>query len=277
MAIGANVGTNPYKFGVIGSTDGHISLSSVEEDNFYGKIATDSHLSDHLPKERPVIFPAWEMSASGLTGVWAEENTREGLFDALRRREVFGTSGPRIAVRFFGGWQLDDDLCGNPEMVAEADREGVPMGSVLPPRSPDSAAPRFVVSALKDIGTQARVGADLQRLQVIKGWIANGEAHEQVFDVAGDPNNGASVDLTTCERTGTGAASLCTVWSDPDFDPSQHAFYYARVIENPSCRWNAFSCLGLMGEERPEGCDDPEVAQTVQERAWTSPIWYRPG
>jgi hypothetical protein len=120
-------------------------------------------------------------------------------------------------------------------------------------------------------------GADLQRLQIIKGWIAGGEAHQQVFDVAGDPNNGASVDLATCGRTGSGAASLCAVWSDPDFDPSQHAFYYARVIENPSCRWNTHSCLGLTGAERPAGCDDPEVPKTVQERAWTSPIWYRPG
>jgi hypothetical protein len=273
----ARLGVNPYRLGVIASTDTHNGApGSIEEEDFIGhRGATDDTLDKRLGPAQRRAGPTF--SPGGLAGVWAEENTREGLFDALRRREVFGTSGPRIAVRFFGGWQLDDDLCGNPEMVAEADREGVPMGSVLPPRSPDSAAPRFVVSALKDIGTQARVGAALQRLQVIKGWIANGEAHEQVFDVAGDPNNGASVDLTTCERTGTGAASLCTVWSDPDFDPSQHAFYYARVIENPSCRWNAFSCLGLMGEERPEGCDDPEVAQTVQERAWTSPIWYRPG
>jgi hypothetical protein len=133
------------------------------------------------------------------------------------------------------------------------------------------------VSALKDPGTETRVGVDLQRLQIIKGWIADGEAHQEVFDVAGDPNSGASVDLSSCERTGTGAASLCAVWTDPSFDASQHAFYYARVIENPSCRWNAYSCLGLEGEQRPEGCDDSTVPKTVQERAWTSPIWYRPG
>lgn len=273
----ARLGVNPYRLGVIASTDTHNGApGSVEEQDFIGhRGSTDDTLDKRLGPAQRRSGPSF--SPGGLAGIWAEENTRESLFDALRRREVFGTSGPRIAVRFFGGWQLEEDLCADPEMIAKADRDGVPMGSVLPQERSSDIAPTFLVTAMKDAGTEARPGADLQRLQIIKGWITDGEAHQQVFDVAGDPNNGASVDSGTCERVGTGAASLCSVWTDPDFDPTQHAFYYARVIENPSCRWNAYSCLGLTGEERPEGCDDPEVAKTVQERAWTSPIWYRPG
>lgn len=272
----ARLGINPYRLGFIASTDTHNGApGSVEEEDFIGhRGSTDDTLDKRLgPAERragPTFSPG------GLAAVWAEENTRESIFDALRRREVFGTSGPRITVRLFGAQDFDPDLCADPNMVARAYRDGVPMGSVLP-ASPDADPPTFVVSALKDPGTETRVGADLQRVQIIKGWIAGGEAHQRVFDVAGNPNNGASVDLDTCQRTGNGAASLCAVWSDPEFDPSQHAFYYARVIENPSCRWNTYSCLGLTGEQRPEGCDDLEVPKTIQERAWTSPIWYRPG
>jgi hypothetical protein len=273
----ARLGVNPYPLGVIASTDTHNgSPGAVAEEDFIGhRGATDDTLEKRLGPAQRRAGPTF--SPGGLAGVWAEENTRESLFDALRRREVFGTSGPRIAVRFFGGWELDADLCADPNMVAKADRDAVAMGSVLPSGRPDAAVPSFVVSALKDPGTETRVGADLQRLQIIKGWIAGGEAHQEVFDVAGDPNNGASVDLDTCQRTGAGAASLCAVWTDPNFDASQHAFYYARVIENPSCRWNAYSCLDLEGEQRPEGCDDSAVPKTLQERAWTSPIWYRPG
>jgi hypothetical protein len=134
----------------------------------------------------------------------------------------------------------------------------------------------FVVSAMRDPGTSARPGAQLQRLQMVKGWVADGEAHQQVYDVAGNANNGADVDLPTCIPRGAGAESLCQEWTDPSFDPALHAFYYVRVLENPSCRWSTYLCNSLTPETRPPACDDPAVPTTIQERAWTSPIWYRP-
>jgi hypothetical protein len=149
------------------------------------------------------------------------------------------------------------------------------MGGTLA-RQSATGAPLFVVSALRDPGTTQRPGMALQRLQIIKGWVAGGVAQQQVFDVAGDGNNGATVDLSTCKPQGAGADSLCAAWRDPAFDPSQHAFYYARVLENPSCRWTTHTCNALAPQDRPPSCSDVNEPRTVQERAWTSPIWYEP-
>ena len=218
----------------------------------------------------------YRFSPGGLAAVWAEENSRPALFDALRRREVYGTSGPRITVRFFGGWALGAGLCGEPDLLETAYARGVPMGGVLGAPAPGATAPAFLVSALRDPGTAARPGTPLQRLQVVKGWIAGGEPHQQVYDVAGDATSAATVDDTTCAISGSGFDALCTVWTDPDFDPTQHAFYYARVLEDPSCRWSTVACNALAPADRPASCTDPNVPRTIQERAWTSPIWYRP-
>lgn len=271
------IGINPYPLGVIASTDTHNGTpGAVGEDGFPGHRGTeDDTVPDRLGPGQltagGIIY-----SPGGLAGVWAEENSRSSLFDALRRRETFGTSGPRISVRFFAGWDLPADSCERADMVRTAYASGVPMGGVLPMRPSRSGPPRFLISALRDPGTALRPGTPLQRLQIVKGWVENGEGHFAVFDVAGDPENGASVDLETCAPSGTGFDSLCTVWSDPEFDPAQHAYYYARVVENPSCRWSTHTCNQMPAGERHPSCDDPSVPKTIQERAWTSPIWHRP-
>lgn len=272
------IGTNPYEFGMIGATDTHNGApGAVSESAFIGHRG----IEDDTPEKRlgpgmlqpgGIIF-----NPGGLAAVWAEENSRDAIFDALRRREVFATSGPRMAVRFFGGWELNQPLCGDPQMLEKGYALGVPMGGVLPPKPAPVEAPSFVISAQRDPGTEMRPGVALQRIQVIKGWIEEGKPHYQVHDVAGDPNNGAGVDLNTCRPTGIGFDSLCRVWTDPDFDPAQPAYYYVRVIENPSCRWSTYECNRLPAEQRPAACGDPTVPKTIQERAWTSPIWYRPG
>jgi hypothetical protein len=254
------IGMNPFPFGFIAATDGHDGTpGSVEEwrqDLFVG-----------APSPGPGRNPG------GLAGVWAEENTREALFQALRRKETYGTSGPRIPVRFFGGWEYPETLCDDPSLVAMGYAGGVSMGGTISD-APADAAPRFVVSAMRDPGTAEHPGGLLQRIQIVKGWAGeNGEIHQQVVDVAGGPNQ-ASVDDATCTPQGEGAESLCAVWSDPDFDPAQSAVYYARVVENPSCRQTGWSCLP--GEGRPAWCDMPGLQKTIQERAWTSPIWYEP-
>ncbi len=270
----ARIGVNPYMLGVIASTDTHNGTpGAVAEDEFMGHFGSrDATPIDRLTGARPA---GARNSPGGLVAVWSEEKSRESIFDALKRRETYGTSGPRIAVRVFGGWDLADDLCERPDLVAAADASGVPMGSALPPRSGDEG-PKIVVSALRDPGSAVRLGAPLQRAQVIKGWLdGSGEGHIEVFDVAGG-DNGASVDPTTCEPVGAGADSLCAVWRDPSFDPDARAFYYVRVLENPTCRWSTRDCLAIPEGERPELCDDPTIEETIQERAWTSPIWYGP-
>lgn len=271
----ARIGANPLRLGVVASTDTHNGTpGAVAEDSFLGHRGN----IDDLPDERlSEGFRAGTVfNPGGITGIWAEENTRLALFAALERREVFATSGPRIAVRFFGGWDLGNASCEDPALVESGYARGVAMGGVLPERV--AGAPAFVLTALRDPGTAERPGTRLQRLQIVKGWVdADGNAHQRVFDVAGDAESAAAVDVASCEPTGPGFDSLCTVWSDPEFDPTQHAFYYARVLENPSCRWTAYACNALPAAERPPACDDPEVPMTIQERAWTSPIWYRPG
>jgi hypothetical protein len=178
-----------------------------------------------------------------------------------------------MAVRVFGGAGFTSAMCSDPDMLEHAYAQGVPMGSML---GPSTGAPSFLVSAMKDPGTLARPGTALQRVQMVKVWLDGGQRHEQVYEVAGDPDNGASVDDATCVQSGAGFDALCGAWTDPDFDPSQSAAYYVRVLENPSCRWNALECNALAPADRPPTCSDPTVPRTVQERAWTSPIWYEP-
>jgi len=270
------IGANPFRLGFLGSSDTHDGTpGAVSEDRFVGHRGNvDDEAGERLEEEG--ARSGVRFNPGGLAAVWAEENRRGAIFDALRRREVYATSGPRIAVRFCGGFDLGEDPCGDPAMIERAYAGGVPMGGVLEEAPHEGRAPSFLVSALRDPGSETRPGTRLQRIQIVKGWIDGGERHQRVYDVAGDGENGASVDVSTCTPTGPGFDSLCSLWSDPDFAPGQHAFYYARVVENPSCRWTAFTCNALPPAERPESCSDPAVAKTIQERAWTSPIWWRP-
>jgi hypothetical protein len=274
----ARIGANPFQLGVVGSTDTHLGTAGlVDEDRFPGHAAgrVTSRLRAALPPDDLRFNPG------GLAVLWAEENSREALFEAMRRREAYGTSGPRIRLRFFGGWDYPESLCGSPRFAAQGYAAGVPMGGVLAAPPGSGAAPRFALSALADPGTADRSGTKLQRLQVVKIWLAGGETRERVYEVAGDPANGASVDAT-CLPRGAGFTDLCAVWRDPDFDRRAHALWYARAVENPSCRWNAFVCRdhGVdCAEEVPRElrfCCDPEVPRVIQERAWSSPIWYTP-
>jgi hypothetical protein len=217
-------------------------------------------------------FQSW--GASGLAGVWAEENSREAIYAAMRRKETFATSGPRIKVRFFAGYDFPADLLTRPDTVRQAYAHGVPMGGDLLPAA--NKAPKFLVWAVRDPSS-----GFLQRAQVVKGWVENGVAREQVFDVAcADglkvvggrcPSNGASVDLKTCQPDRfKGDVELRTVWADPTFNPKQRAFYYVRVLENPSCRWSTWDAL------RAGVARNPKLQPTVMERAWSSPIWFEP-
>ncbi|MCX2983255.1 DUF3604 domain-containing protein [Halieaceae bacterium IMCC14734] len=272
----ARIGVNPFKFGISASTDTHNGLAGgVQERNYPG------HLGNGDATERDRVRYTGEVAGNtsngpgGLIGIWAEENTRDSLFDGMRRKEVFGTSGPRIQPRFFGGWKLPKDLCSDPAMVSKAYASGVPMGADLPGKS--SASPTFLVSAAADAGSAEFPGMPLQQLQVIKGWYDdNGDHQQRVITVAGDANNGATVNLDSCAPQGEGFAQLCSVWQDPDFDAKQRAVYYLRAVENPSCRYSAWQCLELPENERPADCASAQVPKLIQERAWSSPIWYTP-
>ncbi|MGB0559090.1 MAG: DUF3604 domain-containing protein [Pseudohongiellaceae bacterium] len=291
---------NPFDFGFVGASDTHTAAIGDDESDFYGKLG----LSDATPQQtgavplsaeagarrledRPDTTKEFDagvyangsditFGASGITGVWAEDNTREAIYNAFRRKETFATTGTRIKVRFFGGYDFTDETLAGPDMLETAYSEGVSMGSDLLPNG--DRAPRFIVWA-----TQDALSAPLQRLQVIKGWTVDGEPHEQVFDVACsdglavDPqshrcgDNGAQVNLEDCSISAdVGAAELKTVWVDPDFNPSVRAFYYVRVLENPTCRWSTWDAINEGYEPRPD------FSATIQERAFTSPIWYRP-
>ena len=274
----ARIGVNPYKLGILAATDTHNATpGDVEEYSYDGwRGVEDATPAERLSADSQLVAAVFNVISSpgGLAGVWAEENSRDALFDAMERREVFGTSGPRMTARFFGGWEYPGDLCDNPELVQKGYAGGVPMGGDLPPRPGAATAPLFVVSALRDPGIPAHPGGLLQRAQIIKGWLGDdGQFYEKVYDVAGGAN-GAGVDLDTCEPQGPGADSLCSVWRDPDFDPQRSAVYYLRVIENPSCRWNQRQCIALDPSARPDGCRNPVVPRTIQERLWSSPIWY---
>ncbi len=278
----ARLGVNPFRFGLVASTDTHEGAAgAVAEPDFPGHAAG----GDTSAVEVPRVPDAFEFNPGGLAVLWAEENARDALFAAMRRREAYGTSGPRIVVRWFAGWEHPDDLCRRPDFVARGYADGVPMGGVLPPPPEAARAPAFAVAALRDLGTADRPGTPLQRIQIVKIWLAADGPRERVFEVAGDPGNGASVDPATCQRRGAGFDGLCSVWRDPEFDREQPALWYARVVENPTCRWSTWVCIAqgvdcarpgsVPRELRP--CCDPGRARTVQERAWTSPIWYVPG
>jgi hypothetical protein len=264
------IGINPYRFGMIGSTDNHNAApGDVEEDNFRGCCAnTDTTVVERL--ENKAQFAGSGRVArnpGGLVGLYAEENSRDSLFDAMQRREAFGTSGTRIEPRFFAGSDLPEDIC-QQDFVDSGYTNGVAMGSELP--APMGSSPLFAAAASAD-----PEGTDLQRLQIIKVWHDGaGNFHQQVTDVAGDANNGAHVELRTCGLRGQGERQLCGTWRDPDFSAEQSAAYYVRAVENPSCRWSWHQCLQLPEDQRPASCADPSIPKTIQERAWTSAIWY---
>jgi hypothetical protein len=277
------LGVNPFKYGMIGSTDTHIGAPGQVLEALYPGHGGAGQPNTTMPAGLTDLV---EYNPGGLAVLWAEQNTREALYDAMRRREAYGTSGPRMTVRFFGGPELPPDMCGSDQFVEFGYGLGVPMGGDLPKLS-RATKPRFAVWALRDPGVAGEPGLPLQRIQIVKGWVENGVKQEAVFDVAGERDNGASVDEQSCETTGEGYSSLCATWVDPAFDPAQPAVYYARVLQNPSCRWHAYQCAALNatcprppvlpGQSDPlEGCCDANYPKTVQERAWTSPIWYRP-
>jgi len=282
MAIEARLGTNPYKFGMIGATDSHTSLATAEEDNFFGKHSgyepNPGRMSHPFMENETGKIMGWQMVASGLAAVWATENTREAIFDAMQRKEVYGTTGPRIGVRLFGGWEFtEQDL--NSRIIANVGyQKGVPMGGDLRAKPDGASAPNFLVFALRD-----PIGANLDRIQIVKGWIdEKGMTQEKVYDVdwSGDrkpdakgklPAVGNTVDVDQAIWFNTiGAAELGAVWTDPDFDADQKAFYYARVLEIPTPRWSTYDAFRF-GIELPEG-----APTSTQERAYTSPIWYTP-
>jgi len=284
LVLEAKLGTNPYKFGMIGSTDAHTGLAAVEEENFFGKTTVSEPSPERLHgkfMENPKIgvkIMDWEVSSSGYAAVWATENTREAIFDAMRRRETYATTGPRMLVRFFGGWEFETSDAGNRMPAAVGYAKGVPMGGDLN-NAPKGKSPTFLAAALKD-----PIGANLDRIQIIKGWVdRDGKTQERIYDVAvsGDrkigPDGrcktpvGTTVDVSNATWTNSiGAPELIAVWKDPDFDPKQRAFYYARVIEIPTPRWTAYDAKRFGTKPLPG------TTMTLQERAYTSPIWYTP-
>ncbi|MCB1856433.1 MAG: DUF3604 domain-containing protein [Pseudomonadales bacterium] len=279
----AELGVNSFKYGLIASTDTHIAAAGLTmEKNHPGHGGAAGIGSSG--GEPPGLPDELEYGPGGLAVLYAEENTRDALFAAMRRREAYATSGTRPLLRFFGGWDFQPDLCGAADLVAQGYARGVPMGGDLPAAPSAAASPRFVVSAHYDPGTAGYPGTELQRIQLIKGWYSGGELQERVLDIAGGDND-AGVDLDTCATYGSGHRQLCAVWEDPDFDPAAQAFYYTRILENPTCRWSQQICAAA--EVR---CDDPasippgmeqccaaEHQKVIQERAWSSPIWYTPG
>ena len=284
LVLEAALGANPFKFGFVGSVDSHTGLTTTEENNFFGKFPIEEpspeRWNENAFEFEGRVVKAWEMGASGYTGIWATENTREALWDAMQRREVYATTGPRITVRFFGGFDFlpEDALSREPAAVGYG--KGVPMGGDLQ-RAPAGKRPTFLVAAMKD-----PLSGNLDRIQIVKGWVdAAGKTHEKIYDVAwGDaekrkrgangklPPVGNTVDLKTATWKNTiGDPELAAVWIDPDFDPKQRAVYYARVIEIPTPRWTLYDAVRFKVKM------PAEVPMTLQERAYTSPIWYRPG
>jgi hypothetical protein len=282
LLLEERLGTNPFKLGMVASTDTHLGASGyVDEKNHVGHGGAGAPMVREITPGLPDDI---EFNPGGLAVLWAEENSRDSLFEAMRRRETYATSGPRMTVRFFGGWSYSADLCQRSDLAARGYAEGVPMGGDLPVAPASSRSPRFVAWALRDPGTANRPSVPLQRIQIIKGWVENGQMLEKIYEVAGNPRSEASVDPATCAPRGTGADDLCAVWTDPDFDPLHRAFYYARVLENPSCRWQSWICLaqGVRCDDPVtvpgslEACCDPRYPRTIQERSITSPIWYTP-
>jgi len=282
LQLEQELGVNPYKFGMIGSTDSHTGLATAEEENFFGKHSGVE--PSPLRYKHPMAqlgdkkYESWDMVSSGYAAVWATENTREAIFDAMMRKETYATTGPRMLVRFFGGWEFTEADASNRLPANIGYTKGVPMGADLPPRSGEGS-PTFLVAALKD-----PISGNLDRIQIVKGWLDDdGNRNEKVYDVAWSgerqigsdgrlPPVGNTVDVANATWTNTiGAAELITMWTDPDFDPDVPAVYYARVIEIPTPRWTAYEALRF-GITLPD-----EVPMITQERAYTSPIWYSPG
>jgi len=276
-----DLGTNPFKFGMIGSTDSHTALSTADDDNFFGKHSGSEPSPDRMqhPFARfgDLEILGWETLASGYAGVWASENTRAALFDAMERKETYATTGPRMLVRFFGGWDFVSADANTRQPAAVGYEKGVPMGGDLS-RAPSGASPSFLVAALKD-----PIGGNLDRIQIVKGWIEDDERQERVYDVAVSDGRtigadgrcttpvGNTVDVKNATWSNSiGDTELITVWNDPDFDPDQRAFYYVRVLEIPTPRWTAYDAKYF-------GLDVPDdIPMITQERAYTSPIWYTP-
>lgn len=282
LKLEAELGVNPYKFGLVGSTDAHTALAAVEEDNFMGKTTASEpspvRATHPFVKTEKATIMGWEQTASGYAAVWAAENTRESIFDAMKRRETYATTGPRMVVRFFGGWDFEPGDANNRMPARIGYTKGVPMGGDLS-EAPKGKSPSFLVAALKD-----PIGANLDRIQIIKGWVGkDGATQERIYDVAVSGGRqigpdgrarasvGNTVDIANASWTNTiGAGEMITVWKDPDFDPTVRAFYYARVIEIPTPRWTAYDAK-YYGITMPK-----EVTMTTTERAYTSPIWYTP-
>ncbi len=283
LKLGKKFGVNPYQFGMVGSTDSHTSLATAEEENFFGKHSgsepNPGRMEHPMAKMGDLEYEGWSMVSSGLAAVWARENTREALFDAMERKEVYATTGPRMMVRFWGGWDFEAADARTRLPARTGYSKGTPMGGELS-KAPEGGSPTFLVGALKD-----PYSGNLDRIQIVKGWLdKKGNTHEKVFNVVwGDadrreldsdgrlPAVGSTVDVAKATWTNTiGDPELITVWRDPDFDPAQPAFYYARVIEIPTPRWTAYEAK-FFNIEAPK-----EAPMTTQERAYTSPIWYTP-
>ena len=291
LKLARALGANPYQFGMVGSTDSHTSLATAGENNFFGKMSINepkagrivipiTDMTDPLQGvNEQMMWQTWEYSASGYAAVWAQENTREAIWDAMQRREVYATTGPRMTVRFFGGWDFTAKDADSPMLAASGYAGGVPMGGTLHPREGQNA-PAFLVAALKD-----PLSGNLDRIQIIKCWLdADGETHEKIFNVVwGDahrralqddgtlPAAGNTVDVADASWTNSiGDAQLAGFWTDPEFDASQPALYYVRVIEIPTPRWTAYDAK-IFGDK-----PDENTSMVLQERAYTSPIWYQP-
>ncbi|MEE9175161.1 MAG: DUF3604 domain-containing protein [Thermodesulfobacteriota bacterium] len=284
LKLEKDLGANPYKFGMSGSSDTHTALSTTREENYFGKYAKtepspDRHNQEVIPADDPSLrIMTSQEAASGLTAVWTRENTRGEIFDAMKRKEVYATTGTRIRVRVFGGWDFEPSDLKQPDFVALGYQGGVPMGGDLT-KAPSGKSPAFLIQALRDPD-----GANLDRVQIIKGWLdAKGETHERIYDVAVSDGRkigrdgrskkpvGNTVDIEKATYTNSiGDAMLTAYWSDPDFDPKESAFYYVRVLEIPTPRWTTYDAA-FFGIDRPDN-----VPATLQDRAYTSPIWYTP-
>ncbi len=284
LKLGADLGANPYKFGMIGASDTHTALSTTREENYFGKYmktepSPDRHNNEVIPSNDPTLrIMTSQESAAGLSAVWARENTRGEIFDAMKRKEVYATTGTRIRVRVFAGWDFEPTDLKQPDLVAIGYSRGVPMGGNLT-NAPSGKAPTFMILALRDPD-----GANLDRVQIIKGWLdKKGETHERIYDIAVSDGRkigsngralnpvGNTVDVAKAAYTNSiGDAMLTGYWADPGFDPKEHAFYYVRVLEIPTPRWTTYDAA-FFGIDRPD-----IVPATIQDRAYTSPIWYTP-
>lgn len=284
LQFGKDLGVNPYKFGLIGASDTHTALATTREENYFGKYqqtepSPNRHNKEVIPADDPALrIMTSQEQAGSLMAVWARDNSRRDIFDAMQRKEVYATTGTRIRVRVFGGWDFKPEEVSLHNFVSEGYKRGVPMGGDLP-KAQKGMAPTFMIRALRDPD-----GANLDRIQVIKGWLdEKGESHERIYDVAVSGGRtigkdgrcktpvGSTVDIDKATWTNTiGQAVMAAYWQDPDFDPQESAFYYVRVLEIPTPRWTTYDAA-FFNIKRPDN-----VPATVQDRAYTSPIWYTP-